>query len=52
LKDACKGFEYERMLNSVSDVPSREKAGDFGGKADGGANQYASTQSIGKFLIL
>jgi hypothetical protein len=43
------------MLAQVSDVPSRDKAGDFGGKADSGANQYASTQSIGKsnlFLIL
>jgi len=29
LKDACKGFEYERMLQQVSDVPSREKASEF-----------------------
>ena len=52
MKDACKGFEYERMLGQVSDVPSRDKAGDFGGKGDSGANQYASTQSIGKILLL
>lgn len=45
LKDACKGFEYEKMLSQVSDVPSREKGGDFGGK-DGG---YGSNQSIGNF---
>lgn len=45
LKDACKGFEYERMLGQVSDVPSRDKGGDFGGAKDGG---YSSNMSIGK----
>lgn len=29
LKDAVKGFEYERMLAQVTDVPSREKASEF-----------------------
>lgn len=29
LKDAVKGFEYERMLAHVTDVPSREKASEF-----------------------
>lgn len=50
LKEACKGFEYEKMLQQVSDVPSRDKAGDFGGKGnlDGGASQYNATWSIGK----
>jgi len=52
LKDACKGFEYERMLGQVSDVPSRDKAGDFGGKGDSGANQYASTQSIDDVMFI
>lgn len=33
------------MLQQVSDVPSREKASDFGGAKDGG---YGSNMSIGK----
>lgn len=43
LKDACKGFDYERMLSQVSDVPSRDKGGDFGGAREG----YSANMSIG-----
>jgi hypothetical protein len=29
LKEALKGFEYEKMVNQVTDVPSREQRSDF-----------------------
>lgn len=44
------------MLQQVSDVPSRDKASDFGGAGrgnagDAGASQYNSTMSIGNISI-
>jgi hypothetical protein len=29
LRDAMKGFEYEKMLNQVTDDPTKEKASEF-----------------------
>ena len=29
LKDACKGFEYEKMLTQVTDAPSKDKSSEF-----------------------
>lgn len=29
LKDCMKGFEYEKMLNQVTDDPTKEKASEF-----------------------
>eukprot|EP00347_Sterkiella_histriomuscorum_P019488 403341437 len=51
LKDACKGFEYERMLQQVSDVPSRDKQSDFGGAKDGGSS-YSSNMSIDDVMFI
>ncbi len=41
LKDCMKGFEYEKMLNQVTDDPTKEKASEFSSQG----------KSIGKKLI-
>ena len=39
LKDALRGFEYEKMINQVTDIPSREQKSEFS----------SSGKSIGKY---
>lgn len=41
LREAMKGFEYEKMLNQVTDDPTKEKASEFSSQG----------KSIGTFII-